>query len=201
MSATSNEPGTMDSARKASSPSSVTIYPSETSSDNPALKNLHNFIEDLTAATDVILRSGKQYSHVKALVACWPDELSDRPHIRKSAKRLCSVLREKYRFDVSEKPYEMDKQAAHLKFVKELVSCMEIPADFTLPQRSTDPSRLFILYYGGHAVERSGKMEWCPSESAESQASVVWPSVLDLFRGFRWRHPLHLRLLLRRQNG
>lgn len=166
--------------------SSVTINPSETSSDKPALECLQDFVKDLTAATVVILRSGKRrYSHVKALVACWPDKLSDRPHILKSAKRLCSVLRKKYRFDVSEKPYEMDEKWPHAKFNAELSNrIIETPADFTLPQRPDGPSQLFILYYGGHAVQKDGKMEWRPNEDAECQTKVVWTSLLDLFDGF-----------------
>ncbi|KAL6415507.1 Peptidase C14, caspase catalytic [Ilyonectria robusta] len=60
----------------------------------------------------------------------------------------------------------------------------EATEDVKPAERPEDPTQLFILYYGGHAVERDGNMVWRPSENAEEQTEVVWTSILDNFKDF-----------------
>jgi hypothetical protein len=62
--------------------------------ETPHLKSLQVLVADLNAATELILLSGKQrYNQVTALVTCWPDEISDRKHIREWAQKLYDVFK------------------------------------------------------------------------------------------------------------
>ena len=70
--------------------------------DAPHLRNLQEFIDDLNQSTANILSAQKQrYKKVTALV----DALSDRKHIRASAKELCKEFKDTFKFDVNEKPF------------------------------------------------------------------------------------------------
>ncbi|KAF5010058.1 hypothetical protein FDECE_3776 [Fusarium decemcellulare] len=161
--------------------------PSDTSTTDPYeissaekkyLKNYEDFIEELKKATHLLLHAGKRrYRHVTGLVTCWPNTLSDRKHIRMHAQDLCRVLRDQYKFDVAEKPYEMDKTRPHSKLNYELGSILEKNAPEP-PEKPGDRTNLFILYYGGHAVEKNGNWVWRPKENAEAQVEVSWTSLL-----------------------
>ncbi|KAF4455390.1 NACHT and TPR domain-containing [Fusarium albosuccineum] len=168
-------------------PSDAAATETEASStESTSLKSLKDFVDDLNVATDVILHSARRrYSQVTALVACWPDEISDRKHMRQSAKQLCRVLGEKYKFDVDKKPYVINKAGPQIDFTMKLLTTLtKTTTSFKPPEKPEDPTKLFILYYGGHAVRKNGNMVWRPRENAEKQTEVVWTDLVGLFKDF-----------------
>ncbi|KAF5607572.1 homeobox domain-containing protein [Fusarium pseudoanthophilum] len=154
--------------------------------ESTTLESLKVFVNDLNVATRAILDdSTRRYTQVQALITCWPDELSDRKHILESARNLNEVFRSTYRFDIDENPYELSQSDPHLYFVSKL--CQYLAPDkpgLKSPEQPEDPTKLFILYYGGHAMRRDGKLVWRPSQNAEDDMEVTWSYVVSCFKKF-----------------
>ncbi|KAG5790702.1 hypothetical protein H9Q69_010234 [Fusarium xylarioides] len=154
--------------------------------ESTTLKSLGVFVNDLNKATRAILDdSARRYTQVQALITCWPNEHSDRKHILESARNLNEVFRSTYRFNIDENPYELPQSKPDLFFVDKL--CQYLIQDktgFKSPEKPEDPTKLFILYYGGHAMRRDGKLVWRPSQNAEDDMEVTWSNHVSLFNKF-----------------
>jgi hypothetical protein len=129
------------------------------------LSKLRAFIDDLNVSSKYIVTPAIEHDNVFALIAHWPDAISDRKHIKVQAKLLWDLFKDEYGFDVGEKPFEIPEKNSHNVFARALLdACL---------YKETGRN-LLILYYGGHAENRNDKAVWRSSTSGNGDSIVRW---------------------------
>jgi Caspase domain len=132
------------------------------------LRSLREFANDLNVSSEHIVTPPTKYEKVFALIAFWPDAISDRKHIKVQAQDLWHLFKDEYGFNVGQTPFEIPEKNSHNSFAYELLSVLKTCG------ANRGERDLFILYYGGHAESQNGEAIWSSSISTTRKSTVRW---------------------------